>query len=74
MITDKIIFWGLCATLIFLPLPFGLVEEWAIFVFEVATLVLFASYMIGRRSSRKNNEGRKKNQRLKIPLLLKAEP
>ena len=71
MITDKIIFWGLCATLIFLPLPFGLVEEWAIFIFEAATLVLFASYILGRHSSRKNNGKRKKPQRLKFPLLLK---
>ena len=30
--------------------------------------------MIGRRSSWKNNEGRKKHQRLKIPLLLKILP
>ncbi len=42
-----IVFWGLCAVLVFVPLPIGSVEEWAIFVFEAATLVLFLVYVGG---------------------------
>lgn len=45
---DAIVFWGLCATLVFLPLPIGSVEEWAIFVFEAATLGLFLLHVAGR--------------------------
>ena len=45
---DAIVFWGLCATLVFLPLPIGSVEEWAIFVFEAATLGLFLLHLAGR--------------------------
>lgn len=44
---DAIVFWGLCATLVFLPLPIGSVEEWAIFVFEAATLALFLLHVAG---------------------------
>jgi O-antigen ligase len=42
-----IVFWGLCAVLVFVPLPLGSVEEWAIFVFESATLALFLAYLGG---------------------------
>lgn len=50
---DAIVFVGLCATLIFLPLPIGSVEEWAIFVFEAATLGLFLLHVAGRAFARK---------------------
>ena len=45
---DRIVFWGLCAVLVFVPLPIGSVEEWAVFVFEAATLVLFLLYLGGQ--------------------------
>ena len=45
---DRIVFWGLCAVLVFLPLPIGAVEEWSVFVFEAATIALFLAYLGGR--------------------------
>jgi len=45
---DRIVFWGLCAALVFLPLPIGSVEEWSVFVFEAATIGLFVLYIGGR--------------------------
>ena len=45
--TKHIVFWGLCAVLVFVPLPIGSVEEWAIFVFEAATIGLFLVYLGG---------------------------
>jgi len=48
-----IAFWGVCAILVFVPLPIGSVEEWAIFVFEAATLVLFLIYAAGTILTRK---------------------
>jgi O-antigen ligase len=50
-----IVFWGLCAVLVFVPLPIGSVEEWAVFVFEAATIGLFLVYLggeIGRHRKR----------------------
>lgn len=46
MIIHHIIFWGLCAALVFLPVPFGLIEEWSIFAFEGAVFVLFAFHVM----------------------------
>ncbi len=48
-----IVFWGLCAVLVFVPLPIGSVEEWAIFVFEAATIGLFLVYLGGEIASRR---------------------
>jgi hypothetical protein len=48
-----IVFWGLCAVLIFVPLPIGSVEEWAVFVFEAATIGLFLVYLGGEMASRR---------------------
>jgi tetratricopeptide (TPR) repeat protein len=48
-----IVFWGLCAVLVFVPLPLGSVEEWAIFVFEAATLALFVVYLGGEFLARR---------------------
>ena len=53
--TKHIVFWGLCAVLVFVPLPIGSVEEWAVFVFEAATIGLFLVYLggeIGRHRKR----------------------
>jgi O-antigen ligase len=46
-LTKHIVFWGLCAVLVFVPLPIGSVEEWAVFVFEAATIALFLVYLGG---------------------------
>ncbi len=61
--TKHIVFWGLCAVLVFVPLPIGSVEEWAVFVFEAATISLFLVYLGGvmggrtrRRAVRVNGE------------------
>lgn len=56
---NKIIFWSLCAMMIFLPLPFGSVEEWAIFVFEAVTLALFGLHIAGHWSKAKRNREEK---------------
>lgn len=58
--TDGIVFWGLCAVLVFVPLPIGSVEEWSIFAFEAATIGLFILYIGGRlfrQSSPRHFEG-----------------
>lgn len=48
-----IVFWGLCAVLVFVPLPIGSVEEWAISAFEAATLALFLAYVGGELLARR---------------------
>ena len=48
-----IVFWGLCAVLVFVPLPIGSVEEWAVFVFEAATIGLFLVYLVGETGGRR---------------------
>lgn len=50
---DRIVFSGLCAVLLFVPLPIGSVEERAVFAFEAATLALFLLYLGGRASERR---------------------
>jgi O-antigen ligase len=45
---DRIVFWGVCLVIVLLPLPFGAVDEWAIFTFEAATFVLFVLHVLGR--------------------------
>jgi len=47
-LVDRLVFWGLCAILIFVPLPIGSVEEWAVFAFEAATIGLFLLYVGSR--------------------------
>jgi len=47
-LTKHIVFWGLCAVLVFVPLPIGSVEEWAVFVFEAATIGLLLVYLGGK--------------------------
>jgi O-antigen ligase len=60
-LTKHIVFWGICAVLVFVPLPIGSVEEWAIFVFEAATIGLFLVYLGGeigaRRRAKSRNSG-----------------
>jgi len=50
---DHIVFWGLCAVLVFVPLPIGSVEEWSVFVFEAGTIGLFVLYIGGRLFGRR---------------------
>ena len=52
-----VVFWGLLAVLVFVPLPLGSVEEWAVFVFEAATLALFLVYVAGEFLSRRRTDG-----------------
>ncbi|MGA2531691.1 MAG: O-antigen ligase family protein [Candidatus Aminicenantales bacterium] len=52
-----VVFWGLCAVLVFVPLPLGSVDEWAIFVFEAAVLALFLVYLGGELLARKKTRG-----------------
>jgi len=44
--TNKVIFALLCLTIFLIPLPYGSVEEWSIFIFEAVTFVLFALHLI----------------------------
>ena len=60
--THKVVFWGLCAVLVFAPLPFGMTENWAIFAFEAVTLVLFSLYVLGERLSSKLEKVQPKQQ------------
>jgi len=62
MVVQNIIFWGLALILLFIPLPYGAVDEWAIFLFETTTFVLFSLHLVHsliRTTSSKSSEGRK---------------
>jgi O-antigen ligase len=56
-LADQFVFWGLCALLVFVPLPIGSVEEWSIFVFEAGTIGLFLVYVGGRLFGRRAGRG-----------------
>lgn len=83
----RLVFWGVCAVIVFVPLPFGSVEEWAIFVFEAATLALFFLYLggvvwMGRRARTRSwteagigdgaGEGADIHRRSRIPRLFRV--
>ena len=55
---DHIVFWGLWAVLVFVPLPIGSVEEWAVFVFEAATITQFLLQVGSRSLSHRKARGR----------------
>ncbi len=57
-IIERIVFWGLCAVLVFVPLPIGSVEEWSVFVFEAATIGLFLLWVGGRLFGRRRSPGK----------------
>ncbi|HCS49127.1 MAG TPA: hypothetical protein DIW61_13075 [Candidatus Aminicenantes bacterium] len=75
----------MCAILVFLPLPFGAVDERTIFLFEAATAILFGMYVWGRRpeksseesggdsvgAARVSDESRRPKKR-RVPWVLKA--
>lgn len=69
---NKIIFWGLCATLVFVPLPFGLTEEWGILIFEVAIVLFFVLYLVDFQFFSRAKEVKVHGKRPKIPVLLKV--
>lgn len=48
-----LIFASLCLILFLIPLPYGSVEEWSIYIFEAATLVLFALHLFNEFRPRK---------------------
>jgi O-antigen ligase len=50
---DRLIFWALGSILILLPLPYGSVEPWSIYIFEAAVFVLFILHIAGRTFSGK---------------------
>jgi len=58
-VIDKIVFWGVCIFILLLPLPFGAVDEWAVFTFEAATFVLFVLSLVGagRADEREDRNG-----------------
>ena len=73
--TKHIVFWGLCAVLVFVPLPIGSVEEWAVFVFEAATIGLFLVYLVGEmaasRRKRLVEDDPGSNNPARLPLFFK---
>ena len=72
--TKHIVFWGLCAVLVFVPLPIGSVEEWAVFVFEAATIGLFLVYLggeIGRHRKRLRDDDPLAPAPARLPLVFK---
>jgi len=70
--TDKIVFWGLCLVIILLPLPFGAVDEWAIFAFEAATFILFVFYVVGAGRADESEERNSALGRASLPSWLKT--
>ena len=56
--------------MIFLPLAFGAVEEWAIFIFEFAVFLLFALHIGGRVRASKKNGVNETPSASKIPVWL----
>jgi len=67
----KIVFWGLCIVLIFLPLPLGSVLEWAVFVFEASVMVLLLVYLWGIRKDKSAAVGIEE-RRYGLPGILKV--
>jgi O-antigen ligase len=71
----RIIFIGLCCLLVYIPLPYGGVEEWAIFIFEAAVILLFALHLAGRFAKSADPEAEEMGGPAtaeKIPWLIKA--
>lgn len=68
---NRVVFWGLCLTLILLPLPFGTVEEWSIFLFEGAVFILFTIHLVGGVYALKKGEMEEELPESKVPTFLK---
>jgi O-antigen ligase len=69
---DKIVFWGVCLVIALLPLPFGAVDEWAVFAFEAATFVLFVLYVVGAGRADESEERNGTPGRATLPPWLKT--
>ena len=59
---STVIFWGLCAVLVFIPLPFGGNAPWAVFGFECAAFVLAAFHLAGRYLASRREEDDEGNE------------
>lgn len=68
---NRVVFWGLCAVLVFLPLAYGGVEEWAVFWFEAAVFVLFALHLAGMGLRRKVEDFEEGLEEVRVPAVLK---
>jgi O-antigen ligase len=55
-----------------LPLPFGAVDEWAVFTFEAATFILFALHVVGAGRADESEEHNGTSGRASFPLWLKT--
>ena len=53
---NRVLLWSLGLTLLLLPLPFGSVEEWSIFIFEAITFILFGAYLIDRLRQKQTSD------------------
>ena len=69
---DKIVFWGVCLVIALLPLPFGAVDEWAVFTFEAATFILFVLHVVGAGRADESEERIGKPGRATFPSWLKT--
>ena len=67
---NAFIFFALCLMLFLLPLPYGSVEDGAVFAFEAATLVLFALHLIN--TLKKTEKPEPADPRSKTSLVLSA--
>jgi len=65
--TSSVIFWGLCAVIFLIPLPFGGNEEWAIFAFEALTIILFGIHVAGLGLPRGSPENGSAESRMRFP-------
>jgi O-antigen ligase len=72
MAKDSFIFWGLCAIIFLIPLPFGGNEEWAIFAFEALTIVLFGIHVAGRTFRHGSPEAGSAAGRERFPAVFKV--
>jgi O-antigen ligase len=72
MTAHHIVFWGLCAVMVFLPLPFGGVEEWSIFAFEGMVFVLFAFHLAGDLAAWRSDRFDESVLDLRVPPGLKV--
>jgi putative inorganic carbon (hco3(-)) transporter len=50
---STVIFWGLCAVLVLIPLPFGGDVPWAVFAFECAVFALAGLHVLDRNRTSK---------------------
>jgi O-antigen ligase len=53
---STVIFWGLCAVLVLIPLPFGGDVPWAVFAFECAVFTLAGLHLVSRHLGSKSEE------------------